>query len=209
MAQPLGDRVGLAVGQKIHHAAPFQITQNGAVALAFAPRPNRPYLTREAQSESASAQGLASKVAQQWVAAHYQTQSLCAARPCRTAQRQSQPAQGLFLPCHRKSGASAQSNPHWDAVPGQISQSPLIITHGYGWRAGRSRDKQPSDESHAGLRQCGRPLRAAAPPALQRGKAIATGSCAAGKSPQLPSLLDISAGLALALLTVLLPLYTR
>jgi hypothetical protein len=96
IAQPLSDRAGLAVGQKVHHAAPFQITQDGAVALALAPGPivhaqharrNRSRLLR---------QGPASQVAQQCVAAHYETQSFYGARSCRTAQRQSQPAQRLF-----------------------------------------------------------------------------------------------------------------
>jgi hypothetical protein len=39
VVQPLGNGVGLAIGQKIHYSTPLQIAKNGAVALSLAPRP--------------------------------------------------------------------------------------------------------------------------------------------------------------------------
>jgi hypothetical protein len=81
------------------------------------------------------------------------------------------------------------------------------VLHGAGFPDGVVNVVTSSDEPHTALRQCGRPLRTAAPPVLQRGTATATGSYAAGKSPQLPSLLSIRDGLAPALLTVLVPPY--
>jgi hypothetical protein len=39
LRQPLGNRVGFAVWQQIHHLVTLQIHDDGAVAMAFAPRP--------------------------------------------------------------------------------------------------------------------------------------------------------------------------
>jgi len=48
--------------------------------------------------------------------------------------------------------------------------------HGYGWRAGRSPDRPPSDELHSGSRQCGRLEKSAASPEPLQDTATASGS---------------------------------